>query len=214
MNKYILLFSFIIVILSLPFVTCLASEFECAFIEEKYKGGASNRAECTSNPQAMKLWANPTLPKKWEHCKNEEVYSYADLVDFYINESMISWTKKVGATEYAKQNNKEYWLKLGYSERDAQKNADIFAKTKEFREEFPVKHHFVGEEAIVWDSMKQKPYDKPLEGECHIFIFGDNKTTYSLYIPHNNKAILSIYIAIAEDSTIWLRFGECRKVKE
>ena len=38
MNKYILLFSFIIVILSLPFVTCLASEFECAFIEEKYKG--------------------------------------------------------------------------------------------------------------------------------------------------------------------------------
>jgi hypothetical protein len=164
----------------------------------------------------MKLWAIPDLPKKWEHCKHDEVTVYNDLVNFFINESIASWTKKTGATEYAIQDHKEFWLKQGYSEKEAQKNTNIFAATKEFQKKFPVKHHYTGKESIVWDSIKQKPFDldNPPKGECHIFIFGDDKNVYSLYIAHNNKAILSTYIAIEEISAIKLKFGKCRKIKD
>ena len=216
MVKYILLFSFVIMILISPFVTCLASEFECAFIQEKYKGGASNKSECVSNPQAMKMWATPKkIPAKWEHCKNDEVYGYCDRIDFYINESRVSWKSKCGLTDYAKQSQKENFLTMGYSEREAQEKADLMARIIEGRKEFPVKHHYIGEESIIWDSKKEKlTLDKAPKGKCHIFIFGDNEHKHSLYIAHNNKAILSTYVAVAEISVVVFNFGECKGINE
>jgi hypothetical protein len=105
---------------------------------------------------------------------------------------------------------------MGYSEKDAQEKADLMAKIIEGRKEFTVKHHYIGEESIIWDSKKEKlALDNPPKRKFHIFIFGDNEHKHSLYIPHNNKAILSTYVAVAaEVSMIVLDFGECKKIKE
>jgi hypothetical protein len=98
MKKFVILFSIIfIIIISFP---ASAEIFECAFLQDKYASGKSNKASCSMLPE--KVYSTKDYsPKKNEHCEVEAVSRYEDLEDVKIDteKGVISWVEHSALTE-------------------------------------------------------------------------------------------------------------------
>lgn len=186
-----------------------AQTFECAFLQDKYASGKTNKASCSMLPEKVYSTKGYT-PKKNEHCDIDKVYLYEDIEDVVIDSKsgLISWTKHRGLTEDAKPKHKKYLIKKGHSEKEAVKRVNFENRQQE---SFIIKTHQTSKQRIFIDGVTGKILDPPKEVPEHNFIFTDGRSIFYMYIPESSgHAILMEPRGDAETSWVGMRFGKCR----
>jgi hypothetical protein len=182
------------------------TRFECGFVQEKMVNGKSNKASCSMDPE--KVFSAKYKQKSTKHCDIDEVYVYEDYTNFFVNEKFVSWTSHEALTERAKSIQKKHYLKKGMSEKEADEKVNWKGVTDYL---FPIFSHYIQQHEIYLNSLTQKPYKKPPKQKVHLYTFGNNINSFSLYIPEvSGKAILIEYSSMEDSSWATLRFGTCR----
>jgi hypothetical protein len=205
---------FIFVVVSiLAFIgTGLAETFECAFLQDKYESGKSNKASCSMLPEKVYSTKDYT-PKKNEHCEVIGVYLYEDLEDVKIDteKSTVSWVEHTGFTEDAKKTQKKYYLKEGKSAKEADKDVNIEHRE---HETYRITAYYKSQDLLRFDAVMKKVFDPPKKVTVHTIIFTNGTQLFYLYIPESSGyAILLQPSELENSSWVDMRFGNCRKLK-
>ena len=180
---------------------------ECGFIQEKIVNGKSNEASCSMDPEKV-FSTSQYHHKPTAHCDVDEVYGYTDYINFLVDDKFARWKSQYGLTEKGKLKQKQYYIQKGKSEEEAERSVNSIHVIKYL---FPVFSHFVGHDKIWINSLTQKPYKKPRKQKTHIYTFGDDNQSFTLYIPEiSGKAILIEYSSMEDLSWVNIRFGNCR----
>jgi hypothetical protein len=183
------------------------TEFECGFIQEKSVNGKSNEASCSMDPEKV-FSTSQYHHKPTDHCDVDEVYGYEDYINFFINDKLARWDWQYGLIESAKPRQKRYYIQQGKSEEEAEKSVNAI-HVRHYM--FPVFSHFINQDEILINSLTQKPYKNPRKQKIHIYTFGDDSWSFTLYIPEvSGKAILIKYSSEEDSSWVNIRFGTCR----
>ncbi len=189
-----------------------AQVFECAFLQDKYASGKSNKASCSMLPQKV-FSKKGNTPKKSEHCNIEKIYLYEDIEDVLINTKtgVITWTIQEGLTADAKKILKQKYIKDGFSEEQADKEINSINSERELREHFEIKSHYVSEQEIWLDEVTGKVLKSKRRVPEHNLMFTDGISIYYMYIPEfSGHAILFKPTGMANSSWVNMSFGKCR----
>jgi hypothetical protein len=209
MKRFIILFFIIFVFVSFP---ASAATFECAFLQDKYASGKSNKASCSMLPE--KVYSTKDYsPKKNEHCEVEAVYSYEDLENVKIDteKGTVSWVEHTGLTDETKQKQKEYYLKQGKNAKEADEEVNIEHRE---RQTYQIKGYHKSQQPIYFDPLMKKPFKPRKEVPAHTIIFADGTELFYLYIPESSgHAILLRPTGMMDSSWVEMKFGNCRKLK-
>ena len=206
-----------VVIIALFALVCVwpkyakALEFECAFIQDKYKNGKPNKASCSMLPEKVFSSALYTQDKS-EHCKVEEVYSYEDLEDMIVdtNRKNVIWTKHFGLSDYGKQQMKESYIKKGMDEKEADVKVNFERKDLET---FDIVSHVKSDTTIYYDEITKKLFTPEKKVPEHTLIIKNKRKLLYLYIPEaSGNSIILEPAGIMDASWIGIRFGRCRKI--
>lgn len=188
-----------------------AESFECAFIQDKYPSGKSNKASCSMTPERVFSSRNHT-PKKGDHCMVEGVYEYEDYVDFLVDSvtKTVTWTRRSGLTEDAKPRHKAYLIKKGSTDQEAE--ADVQQVHVDDNNNFRIVSHVRSTTRIRRDEVTRKRLKPPREVPEHHFTLMNSIYLYYLYIPEaSGDAILIEPTGSGGASWINIRFGKCRR---
>ena len=189
-----------------------AEFFQCAFLQEKYRSGKPNKASCAMSPEKVYSTKDYTPPKN-EHCEVKPVYSYEDLeeVGVDISKGTVSWIQTTGLTEEAKPIQKQYLIKEGTSEEEANKQVNAPAIQK--RQTFKIVAHHKSYDKIQIDEITEKFIDQQKLLPQHNLIFSNDFYLFHMYIPESTtEAILLEPDEIMGNSWVRVRFGKCRKL--
>jgi len=187
----------------------LSSEltFECGFIQERLPKGKSNKAACSADPDKVFSTIQYQHDKN-DHCDIEPVTHYEDYINFFVTDRVVSWKQEFGLTETFKPKMKKYYVEHGKSEEEAEESVNV---TRSINYSSPVFSHYTGQEEVYINSISQQPYKEPKKQKVHIYTFGNNRQSFSLYIPEiSKKAILIEYSSMEDASWVNMRFGTCR----
>lgn len=186
MNKLIIT-SFVLLFL-FPSVS-YSTTFKCEFITEKFKGGKSNRGDCSGDPEIVFGTTESPWPRN-KHCRdmtNYMSFDYNYLVD--LDKKTISYTSTIFGKKYKKFFKSPVILSI-------HPIIQIITRDKE-----PDK----------WE--KTTSYLVTYKDTFHINIYHDERV-YTLYIPHYGKSIISEYYADSNNkaddaSSVKMQFGKC-----
>ena len=187
----------------------LSSElaFECGFLQERFPRGKSNEASCSMDPDKVFSTSQHEHDKN-DHCRIEAVSHYEDYINFFVTDELVSWKEQFGVTETFKLKMKKYYIEQGKTEKEAEESINV---TRSTNYSFRVSNHYMGQDNIYIDSLTQQPYKPPKKQNIHIYTFGNDIQSFSLYIPEiNKKAILIEYSSTEDSSWVRIRFGTCR----
>lgn len=145
---------------------------------------------------------------KNDHCDIEAVSHYMDYIDFFVTDELVSWKEQFGLTETFKPKMKKYYIEHGKTQKEAEESINV---TRSTNYSFRVFSHYIGQDDVYINSMTQQPYKEPKKQQLHIYTFGNNRQSFSLYIPEiSKKAILIEYSSMEDSSWVNIRFGTCR----
>jgi|GEM_PF-3978484 len=188
-----------------------AEKFECAFLQERMKGGKSNGFSCSMMPEVAYL-TNAYIPKRNEHCNIEERYSFENYVNFIADtaNNLVVWETEFGIIDEAKPDYMRYLIKEGVSAKEAKLTADKINRESTMMD---IKNHHIQNEKLYFDMATKKVFDEPKLAKAHFVSFGNKSKHYQLYIPEvSGHAILTSYHSMTDYSAVELKFGRCRLI--
>lgn len=125
-----------------------------------------------------------------------------------MTDELVSWKEEFGLAETFKPRMKKYYIEHGKSEKEAEESINV---TRSTNYSFRVSSHYIGQSNIYFDSLTQQAYKETQKQKIHIYTFGNNMQSFSLYIPEiSKKAILIQYSSMEDTSWVNIRFGTCR----
>jgi len=188
MNKLTTQIIVLILLFLFPSVS-FSQTFKCEFIQEKFKGGKSNKSMCTGEPESAYY---PIQKERTEYCINfpTQPTNYLDYINFEVDleKKTVFWSDKFGMEN-------DYRL-VG--------NSNKIISSNVFEESVLV----AGDENKFKSTISHLILFHP--------VIGDN--VKSLYIPENGKSIITSYDSYrntsnsVETSRVILRYGVCEKV--
>jgi hypothetical protein len=209
MRSFLWLFTILFtMIMSLP---CDASAagiaFECGFVQEKAPDGKPNQATCSMDPDKVFSTALNRHARN-ELCSIPSTGLYIDLVDFLVTDQKISWKSVAGLIESFKSKQKQYYINQGKSEEEAERSVNATLTTNY---SFSVFSHYVAHNNVNFNSLTGRFYEQPKPQKVYVYTFGNDISTYTLYIPEiSKKAVLIEYSAEEDSSWAEMFFGSCR----
>ncbi len=210
-NLSILVACLIGMLLFLPLQTYAETTFECYFIQEKHKGGKSNQASCSMNPEVI-FSSSMSAHSPTEHCDVDDAYICWDYLDFKVTDHWVGWDDKMSFSAEAKISAKKDYIKEGKSEEEAEKLA---SRTRTTKYMYVVLNHLTQTSEFRFSVSTNQYYKEPKKQIVQLYSFGDEDSLYTLYIPMlSRKAILIRYISDEDISWIRIRFGKCREMKK
>jgi hypothetical protein len=190
----------IILILLFMFPTVSFSQtFKCEFIQEKFKGGKSNKGECSGDPEIVFSFKGYVHPRN-EHCNVEDSLIYVDFKDYVVNLNYKAMIYKE-RTGLVGEDKKEEWR---YKEPHI---LSIHPITQMIGKNI---HNTKGDKSTSYLITYKTLLPKEVS---------ENQRIYTLYIPHHGRSIISEYIIPSEfdtDESSWvsMKFGKCVKTSD
>jgi hypothetical protein len=200
----------------------LSQTFKCEFIQEKFKGGKSNEATCSGDPELSFSSKNHTTPRH-EHCDIDIVNHYNDYIDFNIDTSnkTVTYNVKSGKTSHGmdmsvlrhkrKGDMSEEEVRESYGKTRIRTQEGLEMTVQSFSQmvEKNKGNNFKGNKTTSYLITYKTVYPKRIT---------ENEDFYTLYIPQSGKSTLSEYHTFTDqnDSSSWvsLKFGKCENTSK
>jgi hypothetical protein len=206
---FLLALTFLFLFSSISF----SQTFKCEFVSEKFKGGKTNKGECSGEPEIL-FSGKFTKVERTEHCRLSSPSStYEDYLDFKVDveKKVISYNEVQGITRHELNEMIEYHKRKGSkTEKEVRESYD--KKSKMFSGKR--KGEILSVNTHINEGML---YEKGLETTQYLIVYKSsyipNEEIYSLYIPDSGNSILTWYNFSNNQSHkgSWVnhRFGKC-----
>jgi hypothetical protein len=191
--------------------TSFSQTFKCEFVSEKFRGGKSNEGACSGDPEiVLSSKVNPSPRTK--HCDVMDNHNFNDLLDFNVDldKKMITYSYKSGMTEYGVDDMVSYKKRKGNI--DEKKVREQYSKLLEFDSRY-----IVSSVQQFTQRLNDRYTGEKTTNYLITFTRTDqygNEEVNTLFIPKNEKSILSSYDIISKPdkgsgSWINMKFGRC-----
>lgn len=190
--------------------TALANVIACSFIQEKEKGGKSNDATCSGDPEVIfstRAYAHPRA----DQCEQSNGF-YEDYVDFRadLDAQEVHYTSVLGISPFEQE--------VAARREAQQKNIPLDEARKEYANvrqsavSFPIMHHFVSAQTDYISPVTDKVVTDMKNAPTRIVDIVQYGMTgeYLLEVPQGGGASVIIdYQLFGRHSAVKMRFGTC-----